>query len=264
MSISFALDAPALANANLVAQMLMGAALLVGMLLARRKRFRAHAACQSAVVLLNLLPIATFMVPVFTRGVAPRLFEKFGDPFYAVSATHALLGLGAELLGLYIIVSAGTDLLPARLRLSSYKTWMRAELGLWWLVILLGVATYFVWYGERRPDPETFELVEATTTAPARASNPSGPAPVAIMVGNFSFEPKEITIAEGTTVIWKNVAGRHTAIADDKNFESPVMATGDEFRHTFSRAGNFAYHCSLHGARGGQDMAGLVKVITAK
>ena len=64
---------PLTANLNLAAQLLMGAALLAGMWLARRKRFRAHARCQSAVVLLNLIPITIYMLPVFRRGVMPAV-----------------------------------------------------------------------------------------------------------------------------------------------------------------------------------------------
>jgi uncharacterized membrane protein YozB (DUF420 family) len=31
--------------------------------------------------------------------------------------------------------------------LARYKLWMRLALALWWLVLLLGVATYVRWYG---------------------------------------------------------------------------------------------------------------------
>ena len=48
----------------------MGAALLVGMVLARRGHYRVHAWCQSAVVLLNLVLIAFIMAPSFSHQVA--------------------------------------------------------------------------------------------------------------------------------------------------------------------------------------------------
>lgn len=263
MSPFLGLEAPAAANASLAAQLLMGAALLAGTALARRRMFRAHAACQSAVVLLNLIPIAFFMLPVFARGVAPGLRGRLGEPFYAVSAAHAALGAAAELLGLYIILRAGTNLLPEALRFRSYKKWMRAELALWWLVIALGVGTYFVWYGGGGKPPAATTAGVTASSSPATgapATPTSAPATVTVTVRNFSFEPKELTVTEGTTVVWKNETGRHTAVADDDNFESPVMAAGEEFRHTFARAGRFPYYCSLHGAAGGQDMSGVVTV----
>jgi hypothetical protein len=44
----------------------MGLALIVGMLLARMERYRAHARCQSAVVLLSLFAISLTMAPSFS------------------------------------------------------------------------------------------------------------------------------------------------------------------------------------------------------
>src|SRR6266436_322891 len=48
--------------------------------------------------------------------------------------------------GLYLLLAAGTTVIPERLRLTRYKLWMRIVLTAWWVVILLGVATYARWY----------------------------------------------------------------------------------------------------------------------
>jgi hypothetical protein len=53
----------------------MGATLLVGMLLARAKRFAAHGFCQSTVVVFNLAPILLFMFPGY-RAAAKHLVES--------------------------------------------------------------------------------------------------------------------------------------------------------------------------------------------
>jgi uncharacterized membrane protein len=50
-------------NINLAVQLLLLAGLLYGYLLARRKQFARHANVQTAMVLLNLLPIAFIMAP---------------------------------------------------------------------------------------------------------------------------------------------------------------------------------------------------------
>src|SRR5262249_54531248 len=55
--------APLSADLNLVVQVLMGGALLMGTFLARRKHYRAHAVTQTTVLLLNLAMIATLMWP---------------------------------------------------------------------------------------------------------------------------------------------------------------------------------------------------------
>ena len=130
---------------NLIVQLLMGLALLLGMVLARRGFYRAHGICQASVVLLNLILIAVIMLPPFARDIVPGLPQRLSQAYYLLPTVHAILGSAAQLLGLYIILRAGTDWLPESLRFQNYKLWMRTTLALWWSVILLGVATYYVW-----------------------------------------------------------------------------------------------------------------------
>lgn len=134
------------ADFNLVAHLAMGIALLAGMMLARRRHYRAHKYCQSTVLLLNLPLIAFIMVPSFRDYVQPQLPGSLGDRFYAVATVHAVIGTIAQLLGLYILLVAGTKLIPPRLRFRRYKLWVRTELVLWWIVVLVGVGVYAVWY----------------------------------------------------------------------------------------------------------------------
>ena len=124
----------------------MGVGLLAGALLARLKRFRQHAWCQSVIVLVNLSLIVVAMLPSFRVYVAPRIPLKLGKAYYAVATAHAALGTLAEVGGLYILLAVGTNLLPPRLRIRNYKLWMRTVLVLWWAVLLLGWATYARWY----------------------------------------------------------------------------------------------------------------------
>jgi uncharacterized membrane protein YozB (DUF420 family) len=124
----------------------MGLALLAGAVLARRRHYRAHAWCQSAVVLLNLVVIGSAMAPSFNIQLAPKIPQAMRKSYYAIAAGHAALGIIAELAGLYVILAAGTHVLPKRLLMSNYRSWMRATLILWWVVLLLGVATYLRWY----------------------------------------------------------------------------------------------------------------------
>ena len=124
----------------------MGAALLVGAWLARAKRYRQHAWCQSAIVILNLAVIAATMAPSFRTQVLPRIPAKLSRPYFAWATAHAALGSFTELAALYILLAAGTRLLPESMRITRYKLWMRTVLALWWLVLLLGFATYARWY----------------------------------------------------------------------------------------------------------------------
>jgi len=124
----------------------MGLTLLAGALLAHLRKFHAHAWCQSVVVLLNAGVIALAMLPSFRHQVAPRIPLKLRRPFYATATAHAVLGTAVECAALYILLAAGTTLIPEKLRLTRYKLWMRTVLASWWLVILLGAATYVRWY----------------------------------------------------------------------------------------------------------------------
>jgi len=138
--------APFYADLVLLLELAMGAGLLLGLILARTGKFRAHGACQSIIVLLNVGVIALVMLPSFRHQVAPRIPLKLGKTFYALATIHAAFGAIVECAALYILLAAGTTLLPEKLRLTHYKLWMRTVLASWWLVILLGVATYARWY----------------------------------------------------------------------------------------------------------------------
>jgi len=138
--------APFAADLVLLLEIAMGAALLAGAWLARRRRFQQHARCQATVVLLNLVVISLGMIPSFREQVLPRIPLKLSKAYVALATAHATLGSVTELAALYILLAAGTRLLPQKLRLTRYKPWMRTVLVLWWLTLLLGFATYVRWY----------------------------------------------------------------------------------------------------------------------
>ena len=138
--------APFYADLVLLLELAMGLALLGGALLARLGQFRAHAWLQSVVVLLNAAVIALGMLPSFRYQVAPKIPLKLGKLFFGLATAHAALGALVEGAALYVLLAAGTTLLPERLRLTRYKSWMRAVLAGWWAVLLLGMATYARWY----------------------------------------------------------------------------------------------------------------------
>ena len=139
-------QAPFAADAVLLLEIGMGVGLLLGAWLARTKRFRQHGWCQSIIVLLNLALIGLTMAPSFREQVLPRIPAKLSKLYFALATAHATLGSITELAALYVVLAAGTRLLPMRLRIVRYKLWMRTVLALWWVVLLLGFATYARWY----------------------------------------------------------------------------------------------------------------------
>jgi hypothetical protein len=138
--------ASAYADMTLLLEIGMGVGLLIGALLARRRRYRGHAWCQSVIVLLNLGVAVFTMIPSFLVHVSPKIPLKLGKAYYALATAHAALGTTTEIAGLYILLAAGTSVLPEKFRITGYKAWMRTVLVLWWLVLLLGFATYGRWY----------------------------------------------------------------------------------------------------------------------
>jgi uncharacterized membrane protein YozB (DUF420 family) len=138
--------APFAADLNLVAQWVMGAALIAGALLAKQKRYRAHGICQTTVLLLNLFMVGLVMWPSFQQQVKPALSKVLQKWYHAAATIHAVLGVTAELLGLYIVILAGTNVLPRWLRFKHWKWWMRTELVLSVIVLVSGVGTYCAWY----------------------------------------------------------------------------------------------------------------------
>ena len=102
--------------------------------------------CQATVLLLNLLLIGLVMWPSFQQQVKPVLSKVLHTWYYEAAAIHAVFGVTAELLGLYIVIVAGTNVLPQWLRFKHWKWWMRTELVLWAIVLLSGVGTYCAWY----------------------------------------------------------------------------------------------------------------------
>jgi len=138
--------APFHADLILLLEIAMGVGLLIGTIFARFRKFQAHAWCQSVVVILNVGAIVLAMLPSFRHQVAPRIPQKLGKSFYAMAAAHAALGAIVECAALYILLAAGTTLMPEKLRLTRYKLWMRTVVVGWWAVLLLGVTTYARWY----------------------------------------------------------------------------------------------------------------------
>ncbi|MFC9439486.1 cupredoxin family copper-binding protein [Nocardia sp. NPDC057030] len=80
---------------------------------------------------------------------------------------------------------------------------------------------------------------------PTQGAAPTGPN--AVNIDGFAFTPATLTVKAGTTVTWVNHDEEpHTVAATDGGFHSPGMGAGATYSFTFSKAGTFAYICSIH------------------
>jgi plastocyanin/uncharacterized membrane protein YozB (DUF420 family) len=247
-------NASVLADISLVLGILVALTLTAGMLLAVRKRYEAHRWVQTAAVTINVIQVLTIMVASFFKSAAPGIPQKLSETYYQAAAIHALLGAITLIFGTFVALR-GNGLVPRALKFKNYKLFMRTAYGLYITVTLLGIWVYGAWY-LNPPAPAAVAQVQPA----AQAQNE-----LTVPMANFVFNPKDIVIPVGTTVIWVNQDGApHTATADDGTlFKSDLLSKGQSFKHSFDQVGEFPYYCELHGSAGGQDMAGKVKVVPA-
>ncbi len=85
------------------------------------------------------------------------------------------------------------------------------------------------------------------TAASAHAAAPA-PAGPTVKIDNFTFGPAALTVKVGTTVTWTNNDDiPHSVVSSDHTtFKSKVLDTDQSFSFTFTKAGEYAYFCSLH------------------
>src|SRR5215468_4298718 len=89
---------------------------------------------------------------------------------------------------------------------------------------------------------------------PARDENSSDfpvPAsePARVVIDNFAFSPREITVALGTRVTWVNhddVPHTATSSARPRTFDSGALDTDDSFSFVFTAPGTYDYFCAVH------------------
>lgn len=101
--------------------------------------------------------------------------------------------------------------------------------------------------------PPTLAPTPMPTAAPAPA-----PAPAAAPAGNVAatvidnrFQPKELTIAVGSTVTWTNNGNNiHTLTSADGLFDSGGLLGGQSFSFKFDKAGTYRLICRQHGLNG--------------
>ncbi len=134
------------AKVSLIAMVLAAVLFTIGWRLAVRKRFEAHRWVQTAAVCLNAIPVLAWMIRSFVRYIVPEIPARLGQRTYAVTTVHALVGALGLILGVFVALR-GNELVPARLRFSNYKLFMRSSYALYMLATLTGVIVYVVAYG---------------------------------------------------------------------------------------------------------------------
>jgi plastocyanin len=109
-------------------------------------------------------------------------------------------------------------------------------------------------------------LLSATACGGGYSSPPTSPSPMpspapptggalssvtipsgAKALGNKAFNPGELNVAVGETVTWLNTdTVSHTSTSNSAGWDSEAIAPGRQFSFTFTTAGTFPYHCTIH------------------
>ena len=95
-----------------------------------------------------------------------------------------------------------------------------------------------------------------SSTMPANSCGSSGASANISASDGLTFAPKNATITHGQAVCWQNNGSlAHTVTSDDGTSFNTSLPTGQIFVRTFSTAGSFPYHCTIHA-----DMIGTITV----
>lgn len=71
--------------------------------------------------------------------------------------------------------------------------------------------------------------------------------PSEIRVDNFTFAPDTLTVPVNSTVTWVNKDDiPHVIASNDGVFKSKALDTDQKYSYTFTKAGTYAYFCSIH------------------
>jgi plastocyanin len=101
------------------------------------------------------------------------------------------------------------------------------------VLFLMGIAILLSGCSSQQP---------TTTTSPA-TTTPSGNN---VEIKGSAFNPITITIKKGDTITWTNNDPVTHTVTIPGVTDSGSIPSGQTFSFTFSNAGTFDYHCSIH------------------
>jgi plastocyanin len=89
-----------------------------------------------------------------------------------------------------------------------------------------------------------------STASGATGSTTAGAAggqTITVVMTNRAYDPQQVTLKVGDTVTWVNQdAPQHDVVANNGEFKSQLFDKGQSFSYTFTKAGTYPYHCSIH------------------
>jgi plastocyanin len=135
-------------------------------------------------------------------------------------------------------------------------------------LLVAGFATYVAWWVQEptilRTDVLDASVTEETEQLYAENSDASQTEQTAaetqqnimgISIIDFAFNPSEVSVEKGTTVIWTNMDAIPHSVTGDF-FSSGTLNSDESFTYTFDEDGTYEYHCSFHPQMKGKIIVG--------
>ena len=115
------------------------------------------------------------------------------------------------------------------------------------VVVVALVAVVAASGGKKSPTTSNSASSTAANSMSATA-NTNAVAADKVSISNYMFAPGDIKVKVGTTVTWTNQDSvRHNVVSDDGMMpDGKLIAMGETYSYTFSKAGSYKYHCSPH------------------
>ena len=111
-----------------------------------------------------------------------------------------------------------------------------------WIVIVVVALLIIggVYYMNKKPT--------SPQPTPSPETNENVPQNYNVEIANMAFNPAELTIKAGDTVIWTNMDSVPHMINSLTGIEivAPAIYKSQTYKHTFDEAGTFNYFCKLH------------------
>ena len=119
------------------------------------------------------------------------------------------------------------------------------------LLLMASIVGIIFWQRPVTAPPNSAEMVNMSTIKDTRKQDDTSPvATDKLVIKNFAYSHKVITIKKGTTVIWTNQdTVEHNVVPDtltDDFKASSLLAQGESYSMTFKTPGTYKYHCSPH------------------
>ena len=119
-------------------------------------------------------------------------------------------------------------------------------------LLVAGFASYIAWWVQEPATLRT-DILGGNTQTEQSMQTQTGAIEVSIV--NLSFNPPEISVAKGATVVWTN----HDAVQQTvtgQTFSSGTLNSGESYSYTFENDGTFTYSSSFYPQMQGRVIVG--------